>query len=339
MDPGFIASNSVDVEIVDDEEPYGTARAVHSDDDRPVPNLSEQEMELIRRFCPDRDPLIPEFSSLSHSQNAYGQGRDDELVEVPEPGDSVEIQKGMVFKDLHALRRWLQDYSVRRKRPFKVRHSYVERRYTVVCEMADCNWRVCACKQKATGKFKITRIVGPHTCAQTDLQQKHRQLTSTLIASALYTTLKEQPNLKVRTIMDMARKIFKYDIKYGKAWRAKQRAWKMIYGDWEEGYEQLPAMFNAMKVANPGMHYEYIPRPNEWKDGRQIFFRAFWCFPQCIEAFRHCRPVLSIDGTFLLGKYMLLNQGRLVQFFSNNNRKFAIFIACGVLTWSWTIKT
>ncbi|XP_066320443.1 uncharacterized protein [Miscanthus floridulus] len=70
------------------------------------------------------------------------------------------------------------------------------------------------------------------------------------------------------------------------------------------GYEQLPAMFNAMKAANLGMHYEYIPKLNEWKDRRQIFFHAFWCFPQCIEAFRHCRLALSIDGTFLLGKYM-----------------------------------
>ena len=78
----------------------------------------------------------------------------------------------------------------------------------------------------------------------------------------------------------------------------------MIYGDWEEGYEQLPTIFNAMKATNPGMHYEYILKPNEWKDGRQIFFCAFWCFPQCVEALRHYRPVLSIDGTFLLGKYM-----------------------------------
>jgi hypothetical protein len=31
--------------------------------------------------------------------------------------------------------------------------------------------------------------------------------------------------------MDMAEKIFGYKIKYGKAWQAKQRAWKMIYGD------------------------------------------------------------------------------------------------------------
>jgi hypothetical protein len=32
MDPGFIASNSVNVDIADDEEPYGIARAIDSDD-------------------------------------------------------------------------------------------------------------------------------------------------------------------------------------------------------------------------------------------------------------------------------------------------------------------
>ena len=95
-----MASNSVDVDIVDDEEPYGTTRTVDSDDDRLVAALSEQEMELIRRLCPDCDPLVHEFSDLSHSQHAYGERRDDELLEAPEADDSVEIQKGMVFKDL-----------------------------------------------------------------------------------------------------------------------------------------------------------------------------------------------------------------------------------------------
>lgn len=79
----------------------------------------------------------------------------------------------------------------------------------------------------------------------------------------------------------------------------------MIYSRWEETYEKLPSLLAAMKAANPGMHYEYILKPNEWReDGRQIFFQAFWCFPQSVESFRHCRPVFSIDGTFLLGKYM-----------------------------------
>ena len=107
VDLGFIASNSVYVNVADDEEPYGTARAVDSDDDRSVAPLSEQEMKLIRHLCPDRDPLVHEFSDLSHSQHAYGEGRDDELLEAPKADDSVEIQKGMVFKDLPTLRRWL----------------------------------------------------------------------------------------------------------------------------------------------------------------------------------------------------------------------------------------
>jgi hypothetical protein len=54
---------------------------------------------------------------------------------------------------------------------------------------------------------------------------------------------------------------------------------------------------------NLDMHYEYIPKQNAWKDGKQIFFCAFWCFPRCVEAFRHCCPVFSIGCTFLIGKY------------------------------------
>jgi hypothetical protein len=116
--------------------------------------------------------------------------------------------------------------------------------------------------------------------------------------------LQGELNMKVRTIIKIVNEVYGgYDITYGKAWRAKQRAWKMIYEDWEDGYKQLPVLLNAIKAVNPNMHYEYIPRPDAWKDGRQIFFHAFWCFPQCVEAFRHCCPVFSIDGTFLIGKY------------------------------------
>jgi hypothetical protein len=67
MDNICRASNSVDVQIEDEEEPYEAARALDSDDDRPVQEMIEQEIELIRRLCPERDPAVHEFSSLSHS--------------------------------------------------------------------------------------------------------------------------------------------------------------------------------------------------------------------------------------------------------------------------------
>jgi hypothetical protein len=116
-------------------------------------------------LCPERDPEVHEFSSLSHSNGAYAEGCDDELLKAPDNADGIEIKVNLLFKDLPTLRRWLQEYSVNRKRSFKVRHSYAQCRYIIVCEVSDCNWRVCARRQKETKKFKITKIVGPHTCA------------------------------------------------------------------------------------------------------------------------------------------------------------------------------
>lgn len=100
-------SNSVDVQIVDDLQPYEIARAVDSDDDRPFGELTESDIELIRRYCPGRDPSVHEFSDLRHSHGAYAEGRDDELLDAPEAGSSMTIEKGMVFEDLSALKRWL----------------------------------------------------------------------------------------------------------------------------------------------------------------------------------------------------------------------------------------
>ena len=124
-----------------------------------------------------------------------------------------------------------------RKRPYKVLHSYAERRYTVVCDKERCPWRVCARKQKVTGKWKIIKVVRPHNYADHVLTLKHRQLTSTLIAKQLMGILQGEPNMKVRTIIRTVEALFGgYMITYGKAW---MRAWNMIYGDWEDGYQGM----------------------------------------------------------------------------------------------------
>ena len=36
---------------------------------------------------------------------------------------------------------------------------------------------------------------------------------------------------------------------------------------------------------------------------QRYFSEFFWTFHPSIEGFKHCRPVLSIDGTHLYGKY------------------------------------
>jgi hypothetical protein len=65
-------------------------------------------------------------------------------------------------------------------------------------------------------------------------------------------------------------------VKYGRAWWAKQRALKLIYGDWAEAYKRLPAMLHNMKANNLGMYFEYVPKLEViGSEGRQYFLHAF----------------------------------------------------------------
>ncbi|XP_028124939.1 uncharacterized protein LOC114321901 [Camellia sinensis] len=68
-----------------------------------------------------------------------------------------------------------------------------------------------------------------------------------------------------------------------------------------------------------------------------IFERVFWTFSSSIEGFKHCKPVINIDGTFLTGKY----KGKLqiaVSWDANNHVfpvAFAIMEEERLDTWSW----
>ena len=63
---GFRGSN--DVEIMNDSEPYEMARVLDSDDDRPVGELTESDVEMMRRIFPGRrDPRV--FQIYGHSDD------------------------------------------------------------------------------------------------------------------------------------------------------------------------------------------------------------------------------------------------------------------------------
>ncbi|XP_050255097.1 uncharacterized protein LOC126700989 [Quercus robur] len=71
--------------------------------------------------------------------------------------------------------------------------------------------------------------------------------------------------------------------------------------------------------------------------GTCIFNSAFWAFGPCIRGFRHCRPVISIDATYLYGKY----KGKLlIAMATDGNNEvyplaFAIVKSESTETWGW----
>ncbi|KAL5125030.1 hypothetical protein HKD37_02G005320 [Glycine soja] len=59
--------------------------------------------------------------------------------------------------------------------------------------------------------------------------------------------IKEDPSLKISLIQERINGMFNYNISYRKAWKAKQKAITIEYGDWDESYAVLPSWLKHMQ--------------------------------------------------------------------------------------------
>ncbi|KAL6577657.1 hypothetical protein OROMI_009985 [Orobanche minor] len=95
----------------------------------------------------------------------------------------------------------------------------------------------------------------------------------------------------------------------------------------------------ALQKFNPGTIVEwYVARSTD--EEHVEFRRVFWAFAPSIKGFVHCRPVISIDGTHLYGKYkgkMLIAMG-----VDGNNQilplAFAIVENESYDSWDWFLS-
>ena len=96
----------------------------------------------------------------------------------------------------------------------------------------------------------------------------------------------------------------KYDVKYGKAWHAKQIALAIHWGSWEEAYNRVPRILCVMHYYNSGLKWfidiggMYFENPL-----MHVLHRVFWSFARTEHAFKYCRPIVLVGSTFLTGKY------------------------------------
>ena len=102
-------------------------------------------------------------------------------------------------------------------------------------------------------------------------------------------------------IIDYIEARYYITILYSKAWNARTKALTKIFGDWKSSYEALLQYLEALKSSVPGnVTVTYFDHMSY----RMVRFRrVFWAFGPSIKGFPYCRPILSIDGTHLHGKY------------------------------------
>jgi hypothetical protein len=174
--------------------------------------------------------------------------------------DNIIIRKGIIFKTMETMKIWLAEYVVFHHHLFMVKYSDENKRYIIICH-SGCPWIVRARKEK-DDSWRITSVVQSHTCLMNVDDRKHAKLSSRFISQRFVNIIKNYPLMTVTTLIEEVMVAWGYCVKYGRAWQVKQRALKLIYDDWTEAYECLLAMLHAMKAKNPGMHFEYVAKPD-----------------------------------------------------------------------------
>ncbi|RYR62979.1 hypothetical protein Ahy_A04g020756 [Arachis hypogaea] len=172
---------------------------------------------------------------------------------------------------------------------------------------AGCDWLIRVSMISRKYCWVIRRYNGSHTCTRATIFQDHSKLDSTMIAEAIKLLVEADPALKVKSVIAEEQSKFNYTVSYRKAWLAKQKAVEKIFGGWEASYEALPIWFEAMCHKEPStvVHFETMPayQGDDLVTDIQVLHCVFWSYYPCIRAFRHCKPVVQVDGTHLYGKY------------------------------------
>ncbi|XP_057720251.1 uncharacterized protein LOC130934727 [Arachis stenosperma] len=170
-----------------------------------------------------------------------------------------------------------------------------------------CDWLIRVSLISRKYCWVIRRYNGSHTCTTATISQDHSKLDSITIAEAIKPLVEVDPSLKVKSVIAEVQSKFNYTVSYRKTWLVKQRAVEKIFGGWKASYEALPIWFEAMCHKEPSavVHFETMPayQGDDLVGDIRVLHRVFWSYYPCIRAFRHCKPVVQVDGTHLYGKY------------------------------------
>ena len=112
----------------------------------------------------------------------------------------------------------------------------------------------------------------------------------------------KDPKINIQAIGAVVKRIFNCTPSYKKLWAAKQKAMARIFGGWDTSYQELPKWMRALQNFNQGSCVKFVTKEGSVPDSVEFDY-VFWTFGPSVEGFKHCRPVISIDGTHLYGKY------------------------------------
>ncbi|XP_039069282.1 uncharacterized protein LOC120215783 [Hibiscus syriacus] len=140
------------------------------------------------------------------------------------------------------------------------------------------------------------------------LHTSHKHLDSDVICAYVKLLEEKNPRILVSMIVASIRNTFGYISSYYKSCMAKRKAITLLYGDWDQSYNELPHLLHAMEYFIPRTIVHSYTYPATKFNGqciprKRVFGGLFWAFKSQIEGFRYYKQMVQVDNIFLYNLY------------------------------------
>ncbi|KAI8550261.1 hypothetical protein RHMOL_Rhmol06G0091000 [Rhododendron molle] len=129
--------------------------------------------------------------------------------------------------------------------------------------------------------------------------------------------------------------LYGVDVPYKRAWKGVEKGRSEAFGDYDASFDELRWYREAVKNSDPESVFDI-----EVDTETNRFKRLFVAFSACIYGFKHLRPLLFVDGTFLKGNF----KGSLLSVSAKDGDKGLFPLCIGVVdsesneNWLWFME-
>ncbi|RYR50341.1 hypothetical protein Ahy_A07g036935 [Arachis hypogaea] len=279
----------------DSEEDFeATYEAGDEDEDGDVGVEAAAENVVVRPSSSQPMDVTPFMSELDLEAMHDPEFSEYTNIGVADAEDE-EFWIGMEYSSRKSVVASIRSFTIAKGVDYEVYESEPQTFYAK-CKMygRGCDWLIRASLIRKKGCWEIRRYNGRHTCTIETISQDHFKLDSDTVAEAIRPwsrRIRPSKPVKVQLYHQLPKSLV------GKAEVHSQRF------RWLGGF--LPSL--AMVALGHGAEDAWFSCPNRnmttEAQGVKILHRVFWSFNPCIRAFRHCKPLVQIDGTHLYEKY------------------------------------
>jgi hypothetical protein len=234
---------------------------------------------------------------------------------------------------------YFKSYAI--KKEFDVNtHCTDKRKFYARCRGFDgganpCKWYISAKHQPYGSTTRVNQILFYHTCI-TSSQRVSTMTSQIWVAEKITSILPKTPKTTAKKLKADLEKDYPIKVNYSTVWKAKQREMKELYGDWENTFRLLYKYKVEVEKRSPSSIVEIDIEVTD--DGKVFFSKFFMSLKPCIDGFKAgCHPYLSIDSSFLTGKW----NGQLAACNALDGHNCMFYVAIGVFqseteaSWTW----